>query len=618
MQRPWKAVFAGLAATAMLVSGCGSTGSVGGATSGTATGGGTTGGSTTGSGTTGTGASTTGAKRGGTLTLLGQSDIFNLDTVSAYYTVSNMLERMFTRQLFSYADPDGSATPPPVVPDVATVIPTTANGGITDGDKTLTIHIKKGVKWNTTPARQVTAGDFVREFKMLCNPASPVGAPGYFLATIKGMAAYCTGFAKVPGTVAGIDAYETSHALPGVVATNDLTLTFHLLSPTPDFLDILTLGFCSARPVEYMKYVPDSAAFRQHTLSDGPYEITSYVADKSFALARNPAWDSATDPLRHAYVDKITVTEGLTADSVQQQLEAGTGDMEWDVTPPAQDLPSLESEHSAGLVIGPTAAGSASISLGTYLALNQYAGPLKNKLVREAVAYAVNKNAIVQILGGKAIGSTTSQLVLPGNVGYIKDFNVFADDNGAGNPGMAKKLLAQAHKSGVTLKLLYSTTDPMPRVAQSLQASLDAAGFHVKLIPATQSDFYGKYLESPSTAKRDVWDLAPPGWIPDWFGNNGRSTIVPLLTNPGQGSNDFGGFTSATVDNYVKEALAATSTAAATKDWQLADSTAMKDVAIVPVNVQKWPIFHSSAVHGCNFFWFGLNCDPTNVWLSNS
>jgi hypothetical protein len=45
---------------------------------------------------------------------------------------------------------------------------------------------------------------------------------------------------------------------------------------------------------------------------------------------------------------------------------------------------------------------------------------------------------------------------------------------------------------------------------------------------------------------------------------------------------------------------------------------AMKDVANVPINVQKWPIFTSAAVHGCNFFWFGLNCDPTNVWLSGS
>src|SRR6202020_2747387 len=202
--------------------------------------------------------------------------------------------------------------------------------------KTVTVHIRPGVKWDTTPARQVTAGDFVREFKMLCNPSSPVGAPGYFTNTIVGMAAYCDGFAKVPGTVAGIAGYVNGHPLAGVVATSPSTLTFHLLSPTPDFLYILTMGFCSARPVEYMSYVPDSATFRAHTLSDGPYQITSYTASKSITLDRNPSWSAATDALRHAYVNKINITEALTADSVRQQLVAGAGDMEWDVVPPAQ------------------------------------------------------------------------------------------------------------------------------------------------------------------------------------------------------------------------------------------------------------------------------------------
>jgi ABC-type transport system substrate-binding protein len=310
-----------MAAAVVLAAGCSSTGTVSGPGSGVNSASGGT------------------PQRGGTLTMLGQSDIFNLDTVSAYYTVSNTLERMFTRQLFSYPDPTGASTPPPVVPDMATEIPTAANGGITDGGKTITVHLRQGVKWNTTPARQVTAADFVREFKMLCNPASPVGAPGYFTATIVGMASYCAGFAKAPATVAGIAAYVNSHNLPGVVATSESTLTFHLLSPTPDFLYILTMGFCSARPIEYMNYVPDSAAFRQHTLSDGPYEITSYTAGKSITLVRNPAWVASTDPLRHAYVNKIDITEGLTADSVQQQLEAGTGDMDWDVTRPPRIFP---------------------------------------------------------------------------------------------------------------------------------------------------------------------------------------------------------------------------------------------------------------------------------------
>ena len=62
-----------------------------------------------------------------------------------------------------------------------------ANGGITADGKTYTFRIKPGVKWDTTPPRQVTAADFVREFKLLCNPVSPTGAPGYFTSTIVGM-----------------------------------------------------------------------------------------------------------------------------------------------------------------------------------------------------------------------------------------------------------------------------------------------------------------------------------------------------------------------------------------------------------------------------------------------
>ena len=48
------------------------------------------------------GAKSSAPAKGGTLVLLGQSDIFNLDTTSGYYTVDNILERAFTRQLVSY------------------------------------------------------------------------------------------------------------------------------------------------------------------------------------------------------------------------------------------------------------------------------------------------------------------------------------------------------------------------------------------------------------------------------------------------------------------------------------------------------------------------------------
>ncbi len=328
MFRRWRAASAVLAATAFLAAAC--TGTVSPSSTGSGGGGSSSGNQ---------------PHRGGTLTMLGQSDIFNLDTVSAYYTVSSMLERMFTRQLFSYGDPTGSAT----------AAAGRARRRHHDPHHGQRRHHRRrqdrhaahppGVKWDTTPARQVTAADFVREFKMLCNPASPVGAPGYFTNTIVGHGGLLQRLRQGAGHRGRDRAYVNSHSLPGVVATNDLDADLppaQLDAGLPVHPDH---GLLLGPPGRVHEVRARQRPFRQHTLSDGPYEITSYVAGKSFTLARNPAWSAATDPHRHAYVNKITITEGLTQDNVQQQLVAGTGDMEWDVTPPAQDLPSLVHQH---------------------------------------------------------------------------------------------------------------------------------------------------------------------------------------------------------------------------------------------------------------------------------
>ncbi len=552
--------------------------------------------------------------RGGELKLLGTSDVFNIDTVSAYYTVSNLLERAWTRQLVSYVNAPTFPGSIKLAADVAASLPVNGNGISADG-KTYTFKIRQGVQWDTSPPRQVTADDFVREFKLLCNPISPVGAPGYFTSTIVGMKAYCDGFAKVKKpTVDGIAAYVSGHKLAGVVATDPSTLTFKLLQPAGDFLNILTMGFASARPVEYDKYLPDSAELRQHTIADGPYKITSYTATKGFTLARNPAWTQASDPLRHAYVDKITITEGLSSTSVQQQIEAGTGDMEWDIQPPSQDLPRLISAGDKGLILGPT--GPYYVAIGYYLALNQYAGVMKKKLVRQAVATAVNKNSIVQILGGPKVNAISNQIIPPGNVGFVPGFNAYPANTGGGNAAASKALLAKAgYPNGLAIKILSSTSDPGPRVAQAIQSSLNAGGFKVTLVPVTQTDYYGKYLTQPSVAKKGAWDIALPGYIPDWFGNNGRSIVQPLFTNPGLGSTDWGGYDNPTENALVDKALTARTPAQANKLWAEAQTFVMKDAGYVPINVQKWPIYHSARLQGCNFFWYTLSCDVTNVWI---
>jgi ABC-type transport system substrate-binding protein len=544
--------------------------------------------------------------RGGTLIELGQDDIGHLDTISDIAPFGGF-ERMFTRQLFGYPDSANFAGQLVVVPDVATAVPTASNGGITDGGRTYTIHIKPGVMWDSAPPRQVTSFDFVREFRMLCNPASPTLEPVYYETTIAGMATYCKGFANIRDTVSAIDGYEAATPLAGVSAPNSSTIVFKLTEPASDFLNILAMGYSSARPVEYMKYIPDSAAFRRHLLSDGPYRITSYSPGEGFTFGRNPAWEQSTDPLRHAYVDRIVITEGLTAESVQEQLEVGAGDLEFGVAPPTEDIPGLE--RSPDLVITPP--GDV-----RFLALNQYAGPFTSRLVREALEYAVDKNALVQLDGGPRLASAAGQFILPGNVGYIPGYDPYPDNNGSGDPAKARALLERAgYPGGVTVKLVYANAPPAPLMAQSLQSSLGLAGFHVDLVPATWGVFWN-YLENPSAAKRDAWDLAPPQWAPDWLGNNGRSTLQPLFTDPGPYTQDFGGYSSPLTNSFINKALAAPSIAMAAIHWSQAERQVLADAAAVPLAYEGEAVYHSSAVHGCIYWWGDGNCDPTNVWLS--
>src|SRR6185437_10337909 len=164
---------------------------------------------------------------GGTLKLVAASGPDHIDTVPAYYTADYIMERAYARQLLAYPTvPDPSLTSPgwktdtTPVADMATEVPTTANGGISSDNLTYTFHIKPGVDWNTSPPRQVTADDFIREYKAFCNPAPGgyVGNLNYYSSTIKGLNDYCNAetayFAnpkKHPITAANVTGFQNSH-----------------------------------------------------------------------------------------------------------------------------------------------------------------------------------------------------------------------------------------------------------------------------------------------------------------------------------------------------------------------------------------------------------------------
>jgi peptide/nickel transport system substrate-binding protein len=580
---------------------------------------------------------------GGTLHIISASGPAHLDTVPSYYTADYQITHAFTRQLLNYptvpyastSDAAWTKATTPVA-DVATVVPSAANGGITNGAKTYTFHIKPGVDWNTSPPRQVTSQDFLREFKAFFNPVSPVGNPVYFESTIAGLTAYSNAetafFAKKSNapTAANITNFQNTHTISGITTPNSSTIQFTLMSPASDFLSMMAMPFTSARPVEYDSYVPNSLELDQHTISDGPYQISSYIPGKSITMVKNPAWKQSTDSIRHDYVTSIVDTLGVpSAETQLSDMEAGTEDVissDTPINPPS--IPSLIASNVPNFKIW------ANSDTFPYVVFNLRSpdanGAAGKLLVRQAVEYGLDKSAAIKAIGGPAVATPINTVIPPGNVGYVNS-NMYPDDSEQGNVAMCKSDLSKAgYPNGVTLTYMYPNDSSNTRIFTAIQASLATCGITLTAKPEPGSSFFTDLGNSPENNKAGAWDMGQPGWFPDWFGNNGRTVVQALFQGPNCVINtvNYGCYNNATVNSLITQAEGATSLTAAGNSWHQADMQIMSDAAIVPIMSQNFPQYSSKRVRGISsngvtyptaIFAPDIGApDITSIWLAGS
>lgn len=558
--------------------------------------------------------------RGGTLRVVGLSDVDHLASTSAYTSASLRLMRLMTRQLVSYAPARDYASSVQVVPDLATALPTEANGGISADGRTYTFKLRPDVRWNTQPERPVTAHDVVRAFKLFCNPVAPVGAPGYYTSTVLGMAAYCDAFVKVPATVQAIREFVASHEIEGVQAPDEATVVFRLVAPAPDFLQLLAVTFASPVPEEYLRYLPDSPEFRQNTLSIGPYAITRYAQNREILFERNPAWQAQADPLRSAWVDRIHIKLGVDDALAGLQVEAGSADVPFDTGPPTAVFARYLSAGDSRVSILPDGDNAMGFQ---WLSIN-HIGPnaaLRDRRVRQALALAVNKRSLVQADGGRAVSQPLYQPVMPGLSGNLPGADRWVTPADEGDPAAARRLLAEAgHAAGIRLRLAHENTGVWTRRAQAVQASLARAGFEIELVPYSGGDFYGRLIANATFARRGEWELAYVSWFPDWYGpNSGRTVLHTVFYGKvaGDFSSNHGRYDSPAANAAIERALVARSTAAADAAWNATADQIMDDVAVVPLVSQKWARFQAKRVRNCVWQVTSSHCDLTELWLAD-
>ena len=194
--------------------------------------------------------------------------------------------------------------------------------------KVYTFTLRQGIKWGPPANRALKAQDFVYALERMFDAKTPSSGQPYALL------------------IAGTDEFAGGKAtsISGMQATGDSTLQITLKQAAGDFLSILSMGFFAPVPKEEASKYTVGSAYSQHIVALGPYSLDSYQPGKSITFVRNPNWDPATDPLRKAWVDRIEVTEGATADAATQAIERGDADMTLNLDPPVADLTRLSSD----------------------------------------------------------------------------------------------------------------------------------------------------------------------------------------------------------------------------------------------------------------------------------
>jgi peptide/nickel transport system substrate-binding protein len=535
------------------------------------------GGGTTGGGSTSTG--TAGTAKGGTVYWLTKRPSEHLDPQRTYIGRDLANEnRVFYRDLVSFPVGKEGAEAFKPVPDLATDLGTSTEGG-----KVWSFTLKDGVKWQD--GKDITCEDLKYGFSR-----------GFAVDVITGGPNYQLGYLDVPEKD-GLPIYNGPYKKAGqadfdkAVTCEGKKITYHFKKPWADFPYAIA-SLRSMSPYRADQDKGDQSNFA--IFSNGPYMLQgAWKKGVGGTFVRNPSYDPNTDKEtgRKALPDKFIFTEGLTNEIIAQRLIADSGNDKFAVTD--RQIPGAFFSQVEGNPSAKSRATLVNAPFVDYVLPNFNSPVMKNPKVREALKLATDKAGYITARGGDKYGVPAKSIVSPVILGY-KENPAFTGPD-AGDPTAAKKLLTEA---GVTMpvKIKYTYSGGTPesdKSAGALKAGWDKAGFQTTLDPLT--DTYYDVIQNPNANGDVFWG----GWGADW--PSAATVTAPLFDSrlnltPKSNGQDYGNYKSDAANALFDQAAAAPDVNAAGAIYAQADEALGKDVAYIPLAVEKFYFLHGSGI----------------------
>ncbi len=319
-------------------------------------------------------------------------------------------------------------------PDGATIIPALAESlpTVSADAKDYKFTLRDGLKYSN--GQPVLASDFKASIERLYKIDSPgVG----FFDQIEGAAA----FSKTKkGGISGIIADDSAR-----------TIEIKLTSPRGDFLDILGIPFAAILPKSTpTKGIP----------ATGPYMQQSYKPNRSFVFVRNPNYTEIPG-IPKGNPDKLVGTILSDDTAALQTVLSGKSDYDFR-TIPTDRLAEVQTKYKDQLHLY-TPANT------YYFAMNVRTPPFNKLEARQAVNYAIDRDAIVRLFGGLGV---TTQNFLPPTYPQYKKITAYTHDL-----AKAKQLVQQSGTAGMKITVWGLNEAPSQPTTEYLADVLNKIGW---------------------------------------------------------------------------------------------------------------------------------------------
>ncbi len=291
------------------------------------------------------------------------------------------------------------------------------------------------------------------------------------------------------------DCTVEDHSSVGIEAPDDYTLVLHLNYPVSYLpVDMAGGGVWSALPLDTPQHSSDWSLTPGY-LTSGEYNLDSISVNDKAVISKNDTYFDADSVL----MEKITYQ--VIADTESQVAAFKGGDVDVAL--------SISSEASISY-LGTDNLWAVSIPSTYSLCLNNgETGPdyLKDVRVREAIYVAIDKEALVDVIGGTELYPILNGYVPFGLVGADGDFRTerdeepYVDSEGRTieyNPELAKQLLAEAgydESNPLHITYKYSMNSFHGDIATMLQSMWAAVGIDAEFDAVESGVYYSQIDE---------------------------------------------------------------------------------------------------------------------------